>query len=60
MFPAGITRVVFNVSIMDDNLLEGNEIFVLIINSSSVPNGVNITDPAQAVVTIVDDEGKSY
>lgn len=58
MFPAGMTRVVFNVSIMNDNLLEGNETFVLIISSSSIPSGVNITDPAQAVVTIVDDEGK--
>ena len=38
-------------------MLEGNESFNLTINSA-LPSEVNINDPAQIIVTIVDDEGK--
>ena len=56
-FNAEVTEVPFNVSIHDDNILEGNETFDLTINQSSLPNRVDVNDPAQATVIIVDDDG---
>ena len=55
-FNAGITRAPFNVAIKEDNILEGNESFNLTINPS-LPNKVNVTNPDQATVTIVDNDG---
>ena len=57
MFPAGVTRVSFTVSITDDFVLEGDENLSLIIDPSSLPNGVGIINLGQATVTIVDDDG---
>ena len=57
-FPAGMTRVPFNITINDDDILEGNENFMLTINPSSVPTGVTVGTPDQATVTIVDGDGK--
>ena len=58
IFPAGITRAGFNVSIKDDNLLENNEIFTLAIDILSLPSEVNATDPSQVEVTIMEDDCK--
>ena len=49
----------FNVSIIDDNLIESNEKFILHINSSSLPNGVTICNPGQTTVTILDNDNIS-
>ena len=57
-FNAGDTRVSFNVSVYDDNILERNETFNLLINTSSLPSGVTVDDPGQTTVTIVDNDGK--
>ena len=57
-FPAGATMVPFNVSIIDDIILEKDENFTLTIDPSSVPTFVNVGSPAQATVTIVDDDRK--
>ena len=57
-FPAGETLAVFNVSINDDNIVEGNENFTLSINTSSLPNEVTIGNPVHTVVTIMDDDSK--
>ena len=57
-FNAGDTRVLFNVSIDNDNILESNETFNLIINPSSLPSEVAVTNRSQAIVTIVDDDGR--
>ena len=51
-----MTRAPFNVAIKEDNILEGNESFILTINPS-LPNKVNVTNPDQATVTIVDNDG---
>ena len=48
----------FGVPIINDRVLEDNENFSLIINSSSLPSYVIVGDHAQAGVTIVDDESK--
>ena len=59
-FPAGVTRVSFNVPITNDNILESDEKFHLTIEigSSSLPSGVTVGNPYQTTVTIVDDDGK--
>ena len=57
-FSAGVTSVPFSVTINDDNILESNENFVLTINTLSLPSGVTVSDPSQATVTIVNDDGK--
>ena len=48
----------FDISITNDNTFEGNENFILIINSSSLPSNITHGDPGQATVTIVDDDGE--
>ena len=56
-FPAGVMSVPFNISIIDDNILEDNENFTLTINSS-LPTGIMVGNPGQATVPIVDNDGK--
>ena len=51
---AGMRRVSFDIAIDNDNIVEGNEDFTLVITSSSPPVG-NI---GETMVTIVDDECK--
>ena len=55
-FPAGVTRVSFNINITDDDLFEGPEAFNLAFVSSSLPSNVLLGYPTRATVTIVDDE----
>ena len=57
-FSAGVTRVSFVVVISNDNVLEGDEKFHLVIDPSPLPTGVTVSNPAQAAVTIFDDDGK--
>ena len=54
IIPAGLTSASFDVLITNDGILEDDESFILIINSSSVPIG----DSDQAMITIMDDDGK--
>ena len=54
---AGMTSVSFNISIHDDNMLEGDESFILNINANILPVSITVDDPGQATVMIVDDEG---
>ena len=53
-----MTSVPFDIPINDDDILEGDEDFMLTINPSSVPTGVTVGNPDQATVTIMDDDGK--
>ena len=53
-----MTRVSFDVNIIDDRILENNETFDLSINSNTLPNRVNIDNPSKATMTIVDNDGK--
>jgi len=55
-FAAGQTSVPFDVFIIDDNILEGNEIFNLDIDSDTLSNHV-VVGSSHAVVTIVDNDG---
>ena len=56
-FPAGVTHISFDTVITNDVILEKNEEFNLIINSSSLPTGVSGSHPSLVTVTIVDDDG---
>ena len=60
IFPAGVISVSFNVSIMDDGILESDEHTFLKIASCSLPSGfiVTVGYPSQARLTIVNDDCK--
>ena len=58
IFPAGETNATFDVTIINDNLLERNENFTLIINVNSLPRKVTTNTIAQATVTIIDNDSK--
>ena len=52
-----MTRALLDISITDDNLLEGNEYFIVMVDSSSLISGVTVGSLAQATVTILDADG---
>jgi len=60
VFTAGMTEAVFNITVNDDDILEGTETFNITINPSSLPNNVTIGGLDEAVVTIVDNDGEFY
>ena len=56
--PAGQTTATFNISINDDDEVEGDEDFTLTINGTSLPTNVTRGTTGEATVTIVNDDGK--
>ena len=59
---AGMRSLVFNISIIDDNILELNEYFILTNISTFIPNNIRVItgSPESTVVTIVDDDCKWF
>ena len=57
-FPAGEMDVTFDVPIVNDSILEGNEDFILVIDQASLPNRIILGIPGLATVTIVDDDSE--
>ena len=57
-FSTGVTTVLLNISINNDNILEGNEEFIVSINNSTLPNNVITNTSGTATVTIRDDDSK--
>ena len=55
--PNGMTHTSFYVPIINDNILEFNEKFDLIIDQSLLSFNVNVGNTYQATVTIMDDDG---
>ena len=56
-----MTRVSFDIPINDDDILEGNENFMLTIDPTSLPpTGVTVGVPGQTTVTIVDNDRKQF
>ena len=53
-----MTSVPFDVSITNDNTIEGNEDFTLTIIRNTLPDRVDRGNPFRLTVTIVDDESK--
>ena len=59
MFPAGTTKVMFSIVLIDDDVLEETEAFDVIINSSSLPSNVTIGELGNVTVIIWDNDGES-
>ena len=59
-FPAGKTRASFKVTINDDNILEGDEIFSVTIHELSVPYGITLGTLTNYTVTIRDNDSKHF
>ena len=57
---AEMTSVLFNITITNDDVYEGNETFNLIVNVSSLSSNVTVGDISQATITIMNDDGKQY
>ena len=57
-FPAGVTSVSFNITIINDNILEDNETFELIIDDSSLLSTVTTVIPNKTVIIIRDTDSK--
>ena len=57
-FNIGVTKASFNISINDDNIMEGNESFSLSINTQSLSNEVTVGDHGQTTVTILPNDRK--
>lgn len=58
--PAEMTRVSFDIAIINDNVLEFNQQFDLIIDQSSLPVDVNVGSIFEATVLVADDDGKLF
>ena len=56
-FLAGVTEVSFSIPIYDDDTVEANENFSLIIYTNSLPSGVIVGNPNRAVMIIRNDDG---
>jgi len=58
MISAGSDRGSFNVPVNNDNMVEGNENFILTIDMSSLPNEFVLGPVSQTTVTIRDEDSK--
>ena len=56
--PAGEITVSFNISVINDNIFEGNESFNIDVDPSSLPSGVLVQPHSMLMITIVDDDGE--
>ena len=52
----GMTHASYDIFVSDDNVLEDDENFVILINPS-LPNGITVGEINQATVTVVNDDG---
>ena len=58
-FTAGVTSVLFNISLIDDNIIEDNETFYLAIEKASLPDKVTVEDTSShSTVNIESDDCK--
>ena len=58
-FPIKTTSAALNVTLIDDTVFEDNESFTVTIDPSpKLPSGVAVGVTNEAIVTIVDDDGK--
>jgi len=57
-FPTNITEAFYNISIMDDNILEIDEMIDIKIDSQSLPFDTFVGTSDQAIVVIEDNDRK--
>ena len=60
VIPSEVVNVTFNISIITDNILEGDEVFYLRIGSSSLPNNVTVGRLNTTTIVILDDDRKYF
>ena len=60
IFFAGMTTALLNISIIDDDILENDEIFYLTIYQDSLPTNVSTGSSDQTTVIIVDDDRECF
>ena len=59
--PVEETNILVNISITDDDIVEGNEIFILATDEDSLPNRVMLRQICSIMpVTIVDNDSKLH
>ena len=58
-FPAGSVMESFDINIVNDDILESDETFLLDITIMMLPNGIVIGQPASVEVTIVETTGET-
>ena len=58
LFPGGLTEATFSIGAVHDVLIERNETFRISIDPLSLPHGVVLGAISNAIVTIVDNDGK--
>jgi len=58
--PSKIVNVTLNISIITDDILEGDEVFYLRIDSSSLPNNVTVGKLNITTIVILDDDRKYF
>ena len=58
MIPAGERNGSFEISIIDDKILENDESFDLNINTNTLPGGITVGSPDTATVIITNDDSK--
>ena len=59
MIPSGVKDVSLDLLVTDDELVERNESFYLIVNLASVPRNITV-GVVEVTVTIVDNDGKGH
>ena len=59
LIPGGHDNVIFDIYIVDDAVIEGNEVLSISINPNSLPYGVTLGNITSAEIIILDD-GKCY
>ena len=57
-FPAGVTRVTFNVTIIEDDILERDEFFSLSVDPLTLPDRVTVDNFTDTTITIMNDDSK--
>ena len=58
IFPAGETRIGFNVTIIDDDTLEHDENFTLTADLLALPGRITIGSSSHTTITILNDDSK--
>ena len=58
MIPAGETNGSFEISIIDDKMVESDESFDLNINTNTLPDGITLGSPDTTTVIITNDDSK--
>ena len=55
-----MTSVSFDISILDDDIIEDNKDFTLTINIDLLPDGIITSSPSTVTVIIRNDDSKCY